>query len=160
MTEKNQASAVHALIKKGDGVLVKRGNVWTYAGAPIDRSGTNLQLPEEYITEAEVHKLLASGELVAATHSAMHDVLSVRLKNDGDAISITTAQAGTADAGTELPRNSRPEQDAGARQLTPAEAAAAAERAAQSFVTRPAAVVVEGAPARLVPVQDDKGQKR
>jgi hypothetical protein len=111
-----------ALAGKGDGILIKRGTVWTYPAAEIDRSGTNVQLPLEYVTDAEVQEALRGGELHPATTGPGGDVLSVRL-SDGDVkAAISVAQAGTPEAGTELPPNSRPSHDAGMKSMSAADA--------------------------------------
>jgi hypothetical protein len=141
-------SKVHELAAKGDGMLVRRGNVWSYPGASIDASGTNLHLPVEYVTDEEVQAALGTGDMFAVTRTADNQVLSVRIKDgDEDAPAVlTTAQAGTADAGTELPANSRPSHDAGKSTITSAEASEQAARAISAVVpqrlVRPA--VVEG----------------
>ena len=150
MAEKNQAPTAQQLAKKGNGVLVKHGNVWSYAGAPIDRSGTNLQLPEEYITDAEVREMLESGELVVATHTPMHEPMAVRVKGDEEVAVVSTVQAGTPEAGTELPPNSRVESDAGMKRLASAEAAELAER---TIHNQQAAAVQAQLANRAVPLQ-------
>lgn len=143
MADKNQAPNAQALAKKGNGVLVKHGNVWSYAGAQIDRSGTNLRLPEEYISDAEVKKMLADGDVVASSLGPMHEPLAVRFKGDEDAVVVNVAQAGTAEAGTELPVNSRPEHDSGTVRMTPAEAAEIAERSVHAHQAAQQAALVQ-----------------
>ncbi|GGC90447.1 hypothetical protein [Chelatococcus reniformis] len=113
MAEKKQNGAA-ALAKKGDGVLTRVGSVWTHPGCAIDPSGTNLRLPSEYVSDAEVREMLQAGDLVGVTQTVGGELLSVRLKGDAGTVVLTTAQAGTAEAGTELPSNSRPTHDAGA----------------------------------------------
>jgi hypothetical protein len=54
---------------------------------------------------------------------------------------MSAAQAGTAEAGTELPKNSHPSQDAGTKRMTPDEAARMTERLAD--VMMPRVVMVE-----------------
>jgi hypothetical protein len=105
------ADDYRALAAKADGVLVRNGSVWTYPGAPMDRSGTNLRLPLEYVTDETVQAALADGSLSPGVHDAS-GVIAVRVTAEGMPRAITMAQAGTSEAGTELPPNSRPEHDA------------------------------------------------
>lgn len=130
---------VKDLMKKGDGVLIKRGHVWTYPGCANDASGTNLVMPIEYVSDAEVQKALAGGELRAAITNPSGGVSAVRLIDDGTAV-MTSGMAGTAEMGTELPPNSRVTSDAGAGVITAAEA----EQQVHDAV---AAMKVEAAPA-------------
>lgn len=109
------------LAKKGDGILVKRGSVWTYPTAEMDRSGTNIQLPVEYVSDAEVQEALRGNKMHPVTTSATGEVLSVRI-TDGEApAAISVVQAGTPEAGTELPPNSRPSHDAGMKPTSAAD---------------------------------------
>jgi hypothetical protein len=110
----------HALAKKGDGALVRSGSVWTYPGAEMDRSGTNLRLPVEYVTDAEVQEALGAGHLTASVHGLDGQVAAVRVAKDGEGpTAIPMTMVGTSEAGTELPPNSRPTHDAA--KATPAE---------------------------------------
>ena len=113
-------SDLQALADKGPGVLVKMGGVWTYPGAPVDLSGTNLKLPLEYVSDADVQDALRGGDLVAAVTDPFGHVTSVRISG-GDVIAVTAGLAGTAEMGTELPPNSRVENDAGSIALTQAQ---------------------------------------
>lgn len=145
------SSTFRAIAEKGEGVLVRHpSGVWTYPDAPMDTSGTNLRLPQEYVSDAEVQKALAEGHLLGVTNDPGSGLRSVRLKaGKGDeAIVMSVAAAGTAEAGTELPPNSRPSMDAGAKVMTAEEAAAAAERSMASL--RPVGAV-EGGEARKAP---------
>lgn len=90
---------IKALAGKGDGVLTKVGSVWTYPGCPIDPSGTNLRLPMEYVSDADVQELLRDGSASAATLDASGNALAVRF--DGAGRAVTAAQIGTVDAATE-----------------------------------------------------------
>lgn len=123
MSEKKSTTSFEALAAKGDGVLVKRGDVWTYPTAEMDGSGTNLRLPVEYVTDTEVQEALRSGGLNPVTTLPSGAVMSVRVKGDGEApAAISVAQAGTPEAGTELPHNSRPSHDAGMKRMTQGDA--------------------------------------
>jgi hypothetical protein len=117
--------SIRDLCDKGEGILTRFGHVWSYPGAKMDPSGTNLRLPIENVSDAEVTEALANGQLVAATIEPGGFLRAVRLVVEGaDPIPLLlTSQAGTADAGTELPAGSRPSQDAGATTPTPNEAA-------------------------------------
>jgi hypothetical protein len=152
MTEKTKATSFRELAEKGNGVLVRRGSVWSYPGAPNDASGTNLQLPAEYVTDVEVQEALRVGDLVAVTQTPANQVMSVRLKGkNGDPMAkISTVQAGTAEAGTQLPPNSRPTHDAGRAAISPAEASEQTRRALETALPARNAMsgVVEGAAAR------------
>ncbi len=111
-------TAYAALAAKGDGVLVKRGSVWTYPTAETDGSGTNIKLPVEYVTDQEVQQALRDGALVPATTETTGAPLSVRIKTDDAPAAISVAQAGTPEAGTDLPPNSRPSHDAGMKSVS------------------------------------------
>jgi len=106
------------LASKGDGVLVKRGSVWTYPTAEMDRSGTNIQLPVEYVSDAEVQQALRDGKLQPVTTDALGAPLAVRVSDKDAPEAITVVQTGTPEAGTELPPNSRPTHDAGMKPPT------------------------------------------
>jgi hypothetical protein len=108
------------LAAKGNGILVKRGTVWSYAGADLDTSGTNLRLPVEYVSDADVQAALQDGSFMAAVTDPFGSVTSVRLAADG-VVAVTAGLAGTAEMGTELPLNSRVESDAGAGLVTQAQ---------------------------------------
>ncbi|WP_407529425.1 hypothetical protein [Methylobacterium oryzisoli] len=112
---------LQALADKGPGVLVKRGAVWTYPGAPVDSAGTNLQLPVEYVSDADVQEALSGGDLVAAVVDPFGVVSAVRVAG-GEVKAVTMGLAGSAEMGTELPPNSRVEHDAGRVMLSQAEA--------------------------------------
>jgi hypothetical protein len=142
MSEK--AATFHDLAAKGEGVLVKRGDVWTYPAADRDRSGTNVVLPVEYVSDAEVQQAIRDGHVHPATTAPGGAVLSVRVTDGEAGKAISVAQAGTPEAGTELPPNSRPSHDAGMKPASPhdaeriAAAAARGPRAAEgSEVRRP-----------------------
>ncbi|GGC70724.1 hypothetical protein [Chelatococcus reniformis] len=153
MAEKKQNGAA-ALAKKGDGVLTRVGSVWTYPGCAIDPSGTNLRLPLEYVSDAEVKELLQAGDLVGVTQSVGGELLSVRLKGDDGAVVLTTAQAGTAEAGTELPPGSRPTHDAGAS--VAASAADIASEVERSFAAATGAAPATSDPADAAPAGQSK----
>jgi len=109
-----EVATIDSLLGKGS-VLVKRGSVWSYPGSPNDRSGTNLVMPLDYVTDAEVQEALASGNLVVAAVDTYGGVAAVKAKPaEGETVRIVNpALAGTAEAGTEIPVNSRPTHDAG-----------------------------------------------
>ncbi|TCR60950.1 hypothetical protein [Bosea sp. BK604] len=102
------------LLEKGDGTLVRTNGVWSYPGAPLDPSGTNLRLPIDHVSDAEVQAALGDESLVVAVTNPDGTALAVRVKGDGAHRVLTTAQAGTAEAVTELPVGSHPSVDAGA----------------------------------------------
>jgi hypothetical protein len=155
-----KALTFQELAAKGDGVLVKRGNVWTYPNAENDRSGTNLVLPLEYVSDAEVKKALQEGHLHAATAQMGGEVLSVRLKGIGAAPKVlNVVQAGTPEAGTELPPGSRVEHDAGKRTATAEELERSA--AAQAKALKPeGAEVRHRRPHGIEPTSADAGARR
>lgn len=108
-------ATVESLLEKGDGVLVKRNGVWTYPNAPNDRSGTNLVMPIEFVSEAAVQEALTKGNLVPSATSVDGVPTSVVRKPEGDVPVrvFNMAHAGSVEAATELPLNSRPTHDAG-----------------------------------------------
>lgn len=110
--EKVDTAAARALAEKGDGVLTKVGNVWSYPGAPMDRSGTNLRLPVEFVTDAEVQAAIQAEEAHASVLGFGGEVSAVRFGEAGTITAIGVHQIGTSEAGTELPPNSRPTHDA------------------------------------------------
>lgn len=116
MTEKS--ATYRDLASKGEGVLVKRGSVWTYPSCETDRSGTNIQLPTEYVSDAEVQQALRDGKAYPATTDGTGAPVFVRVTDGDIPASISVVQAGTPEAGTELPPNSRPTHDAGMKPLT------------------------------------------
>ncbi|SFJ68122.1 hypothetical protein [Methylobacterium brachiatum] len=101
-----------ALADKGAGSLIKVSGVWSYPGAPVDSSGTNLRLPLEYVSDADVQEGLRDGTLVAAVNDPYGHVSAVRIAQEGVTV-VPAGLTGTAEMGTELPPNSRPEHDAG-----------------------------------------------
>lgn len=115
-----KATTLKDLIKKGDGVLIKRNGVWTYPACANDPSGTNLVLPTEFVCDAEVTKALSEGDLRAAITSPTGTVSAVRLIDDETAV-LSSGQAGSPEMGTELPAGSRVELDAGAGKTSAAE---------------------------------------
>jgi hypothetical protein len=155
--------AVTDLAAKAGGVLIRQGAVWTYPGAPMDPSGTNMRLPLEYVTDAQVSAALEANALVAATVAPGGFVTAVQVAGDAVRPVVSTALAGTAEASTELRVGSRPSIDAG---TVPA-SAADAERQAAAYIAsvnrRP-----EGAELRAVdpaavakePVTADVGARR
>lgn len=145
---------VRDLAAKGDGVLVRRGNVWTYPGCPTDPSGTNLKLPTEFVTDEQVQAAMGESVFVTTTVDPIGTARAIRLSGDDDAPVMSTAQAGTAHAGTELPVGSRPELDAGATDISPNEAARLAEASMRSALTpQPAPVVVAPASKPVTPAK-------
>jgi hypothetical protein len=127
----------------GSGILSKRGGVWAAPESPIDPSGTNLRLPLEYVSDEEVQKGIHDGSLVVITIGSDGLPYAVRKKpgKDEPVMTMSAAQAGTAEAGTELPPNSKPSQDAGTRRMTPDEAARMVE--SLQDVMMPRVVMVE-----------------
>jgi hypothetical protein len=121
MAETDTGPSLDDLLAKGEGVLSKRGNVWTYPGCLNDTSGTNLVLPLEYVTDVDVQKALSDGKLSAAVITPAGYVSSVRLASEGVAV-VQAGLAGSAEMGTELPPNSRVASDAGAGVTKPADA--------------------------------------
>jgi hypothetical protein len=136
------AATVDGLLSKegGTGILSKhRAGVWAPPETPIDPSGTNLRLPIEYVSDEEVQKGIHDGSLVVITIGSDNLPYAVRKKpGEKDAVVMTVgaAQAGTAEAGTELPPNSRPSQDAGTKRMTPDEAAKMVERLQELTIPR------------------------
>lgn len=110
-----------ALADKGAGSLIKVGGVWSYPGAPVDVSGTNLRLPVEYLSDAAVQEGLRNGTLVAAVNDPYGNVSAVRIAQDG-VIVVPAGLTGTGEMGTELPVGSRPEHDAGRQPITQVQA--------------------------------------
>ena len=108
-------ATIASLLDKGDGVLTKRAGVWTYPGAPNDRSGTNLVLPVEFVSEAAVQDALTKGDVVPRATDTMGVVTSVgRPSIEGAPVRVINMMlAGSVEAATELPLNSRPTHDAG-----------------------------------------------
>lgn len=109
------------LASKGDGLLVKRGSVWTYPSCDTDRSGTNVQLPTEYVSDAVVQEALRDGKLHPATTDGVGAPIAVRVSGGETVAAVSVVQAGTPEAGTELPPNSRPSVDAGMKPADPEE---------------------------------------
>ena len=108
---------IDQMLDKGDGILVRRGHVWTYPNAETDRSGTNLKLPVESVGDAIVQEAIKSGDLVPLVTDATGGIVSVTRKPaEGETVRVVNmAQAGTVELGTEVPLNSRPTHDAGRR---------------------------------------------
>lgn len=145
----DRAAYIRQLIEKGDGVIIRYpAGVWSYPGAEIDRSGTNLRLPLEHVSDNEVREALQKGGFVAKTMDAVGQPVAVATAGEGTpARAITLAQAGSVDAATELPENSRPSIDAGYRPPSPAEVdgvATAAANAARAALAPPPAPQPEG----------------
>ncbi|WP_342106311.1 hypothetical protein [Methylobacterium sp. SI9] len=111
----SSAPTIESLLEEGNGVLVKRGSVWSYPGCPNDRSGTNLVLPIESVSDAEVQAALVSGDLVAKAGDVMGGTTAVTAKPaEGEIVmTVNPMLAGSVEAATELPLNSRPTHDAG-----------------------------------------------
>jgi hypothetical protein len=135
-----QAATVDGLLSKegGSGILSKRGGVWSTPETPIDPSGTNLRLPIEYVSDEEVQKAIHDGEVVVITIGSDNLPYAVRRKPEEGEVVLTmqASQAGTAEAGTELPKNSHPSQDAGTKRMTPDEAARMVERLQEAAMPR------------------------
>ena len=133
---KPDSSKVGPLAAKGGGNLVRHpgSGVWSYPGAPMDNSGTNVHLPVEYVTDAEVRAALDAGEL----HPIMGDGNSVRVRGSNNAppIAISMAMAGSPEVGTELPIGSRPSHDAGMKRFSPEETAAEQRKAAEAAAAK------------------------
>jgi len=66
------------------------------------------------VSDAEVQAALGDDVVVVAIVNPDGSPLAVRVKGDGEHRILTSAQAGTAEAGTELPVGSHPSVDAGA----------------------------------------------
>ena len=114
MAKPTGPATVDSLLEKGDGVLVKRENIWTYPNCPNDRSGTNLILPSEFVSDAAVQEVLVKGDLVTTTTGLTGATMAVMRKPEGDAPPVrllNMAHAGSVEAATELPLNSRPTHD-------------------------------------------------
>jgi hypothetical protein len=109
-------ATIDSLLAKS-GILIKRGEVWTYPGAENDPSGTNLTIPLEFVSGAVVDDALAKGDLVVRAADMLGTPTSVgKPSADGQPIRVVNmAQAGTSELGTETPPNSRPTHDAGRR---------------------------------------------
>ncbi len=119
---KTVPATIDSLLEKGGGVLIKRSGVWTYPNAENDRSGTNLVLPAEFLPDAVVQEALSKGELVSRVNDVMGVVSSVgKPGQDGQNVRLVNlSQAGSVEAATELPLNSRPTHDAGKKDQTDA----------------------------------------
>jgi hypothetical protein len=122
----------------GSGILSKRGSVWAPPEMPMDLSGTNLRLPTEYVSDEEVQKAIHDGSVVVVTIGSDNLPYAVRKKpgKDESVMTMQASQAGTAEAGTELPPNSHPSQDAGTKRMTPEEAARMVERLQEASMPR------------------------
>lgn len=139
-------ATVDGLIGKegGGGILSKhRSGVWASPGTPIDLSGTNLRMPTEYVSDEEVQKAVHDGSVIVIALGSDNLPYAVRKKpKEGEVVlTLSAAQAGTAEAGTELPPNSHPSQDAGTKRMTPDEAALMTEKLAEA--TLPRVIMVE-----------------
>jgi hypothetical protein len=145
MPEQEHEHTVDGILSKegGTGILSKRGGVWAAPEAPLDLSGTNLRLPLEYVSDEDVQKGIQDGSLVVITIGSDNLPYAVRKKPEKDEVVMVVgaAQAGTAEAGTELPPNSKPSQDAGTKRMTPDEAARMVE--SLQDVMMPRVVMVE-----------------
>lgn len=139
-SERTEAATVDGILGKegGSGVLSKRGGVWAAPESPIDNSGTNLRLPLEYVSEEEVQKAIHDGSVVVVAIGSDNLPFAVRKKpEEGEVVmTLPASQAGTAEAGTELPKNSHPSQDAGTKRITPDEAARISERLSEQMMPR------------------------
>lgn len=151
MAEASAVAGVRALAEKGEGMLVRHASgVWSYPGASIDLSGTNLVLPMESVTDAAVQEALGGEDFVVVTRNPDNTPRSIRVvSGDQPVVVMSTAAAGTAEAGTELPLNSRPSHDAGAARLSPQEAADLVTRASQQ---KPAS---EGGESKPIPADSE-----
>jgi hypothetical protein len=128
----DKALSSDEIFEKGGGTIVRVGNVWTYPGCPMDNSGTNLRLPIESIPHDDVQAWIRDGDVLPAALDHNQRLVAVRQKPaDPEAPSppvLLSTQAGTPEAGTELPIGSHPALDAGRRAVSPAEAALAATK--------------------------------
>lgn len=149
MAKASAPATVASLLEKGDGILIKRNGVWTYPSAPNDRSGTNLVLPIEFVSDAAVQEAIKAGDLVTKATDTMGAVTSVsKPAPDGATILVVNMmQAGSVEAATELPLNSRPTHDAGRsdREVPVAEAQTTIE--SKKVPQPPGSAVVATAPA-------------
>ena len=127
---------IQELLDKGDGVLTRRGTVWTYPGCPNDPSGTNLLLPAAYVADAVIQAGLNDGTLAAAVVAPSGVVSAVRLAGDGVPV-VQAGLAGSAEMGTELRPGARVEADAGAKPITSTEAANQAAAALAAATGKP-----------------------
>ncbi len=148
-----EPATVASLLDKGDGVLMKRANVWTYPSCPNDRSGTNLVLPAEFVSEAAVQEALKSGDVVAKATDTMGVVTSVArpAAENAPVRVVNMMQAGSVEAATELPPNSRPTHDAG-RSDRPVDAAKAQTIVEAAKVPVPVRASSTGAAPAVAPV--------
>lgn len=122
--KKQDKTTIEDLIAK-EGILVKRNGVWSNPSEPLDPSGTNLKLPLNYVSANEVDAAIKDGSLVVAAAGADGMATAVALPaKEGEArrVIVPASIAGTAEAGTELPPNSRPTHDAGSAPISPREA--------------------------------------
>lgn len=99
----DETISAQALAAKGNGVLVKTGSVWSYSGAPLDPSGTNLRLPLEYVQQSEIDEAVASGDAVVTTRDFSGLPLAVQFGGEEPARVLLPHQVGTVEASTELP---------------------------------------------------------
>jgi hypothetical protein len=110
------------LLQHGTALRRFAPGIWSYVGAPLDPSGTNLKLPIDYTTEAEIDAGIEDGSLsVAAMGSDLSR--SAVVASDGFAGRVhTPMSAGTVEASTQLPVGSQPTHDAGSVPATAQEA--------------------------------------
>lgn len=137
MSNTDKHGDVISLLRKGDGVLTRRGNVWSYPGSPNDLSGTNVVLPMEHVSDVAVQAALADGVLRAAVVAPSGHVSAVRHIEDETTL-VRAGLAGTAELGTELPPNSRVSHDAGMVPTSSADAEKQASEALRATVAKPA----------------------
>jgi hypothetical protein len=161
--ESSSPATVDGILSKehASGVLSKRGGVWAAPETPTDPSGTNLRLPTEYVSDEEVQKAIHDGSVVVIAIGSDSLPFAVRKKPEEGEVVMTmgAAQAGTAEAGTELPPNSRPSLDAGARRMTPDEAAKHVERLADTLMPRIVMVEDPDKEARAERREKEKAEK-
>lgn len=129
---------VRALAEKGEGVLTRFGTVWSYPGVDMDPSGSNLRLPIEHVSAAAVKAALDDTIVAVSTFDIAGQPLSVRIVVDGEQPKVlSAAQAGTPDAGTQLPPGSKPSTDAGAIAVSPEDAAREAKKNLETVRVEP-----------------------
>lgn len=135
MAEEKTTTVADLLAKSDTGTLVRhRSGVWSYPGAPMDPSGTNLRIPVESVTDADIQAGLLDGSFVAAGMGPENRVTAIRAAPAEGEVRmgfVSSARAGSVEAATELPVGSRPTHDAGARRTSQLEVETIAGRASR-----------------------------
>lgn len=118
------------MVQKSPAELLEHGTIlrqfapgiWSYPGAPMDPSGTNVKLPVDYTTEAEINEGIEDGTLVVSALGNDLSRSSVSLAANFSGRVHTPVTAGTVEASTQLPPGSQPTHDAGSVPMTAAQA--------------------------------------